>query len=423
MVDGDVHLDVAVPQLTDSSVLNQRLTSIADRLVSSFRSTVRREGGASSGRYHAMTVGWQLIGRSDRAIGIQLWVAQQHGLRVSIDRSVVWYDSLTQRMLDLPELFLPQAWPAVQEAVARALGEHGHEKAPVLAALSARGSPETQRVAFGFSSDGDLVLSLPAGTLADDRPLSVRLADAPLRSRLSAAGLSAKSAAAHPPAIVAAREPDCAKLKCVALTFDDGPGAFTAELVAILAQREVPATFFAVGNRIAQSPDLLASVHGAGMEIGNHSWDHRELTLVGAADMKRDLNRTSKAIADVTGQRPTLLRPPYGAQNKTVDSVSKQLDLAEILWNVDTLDWLYADAKRVENAAVTSTGRGSIILMHDIHRTTVAAVPGIVANLREQGFTLVTVSQLLGERPVPGQVYRQRAVTGVQSAQRGANRG
>lgn len=408
VVDPNVHLDVVVPQLASAPVLNRRLRGIAKTFVHSFRHTLRAEAGRP-GRYHAMTIGWQLLGHSGQATGIQLWVAQQHGLTVTIERVTVWYDTPTETVLALPDVIAPRAWPAVVSAIADALTPT-YRPNRVRAALGADGATRGKGPTFGFAADGDLVVTFAAGVLSGgSEPVSVRLAKSPLASRLSAAGRSARAATQAHRAPAKPARADCAKRRCVALTFDDGPGSFTAELVALLQQHEVPATFFVVGDRVRQSPDLLATVSAAGMEIGNHSSFHDELTFLAARDLKRDLEATSDAIAAATGHRPTLLRPPYGSRNATVDRVSEHLGLSEILWDIDTLDWRYADSRRVQNVAVGSAGRGSIVLLHDVHRTSVGGVPGIIRGLQRRGFTLVTVSELLGDRTVPGRVYRQQA--------------
>lgn len=413
LVDADVHLDVAVPQLSDAPVLNRRLRTVADTAVGSFRRTLRREAGRGPGRYHAMTAGWQLLAESKETVGLQLWVAQQHGLTVTIDGVTVWYDAATATVLTLPDLFAPAAWPAARRVITTTLSERRYRAAAVRAALTAPNRSEVKAPAFGFTSDGDLLVTFAPHALSMNAgPVSVRLPRAPLEARLSRAGRSASAAARRPgfEKEVRGEQVDCGKRKCVALTFDDGPGPYTAELVAMLGQQRVPATFFLVGDRVRQAPDLVAVLDAAGMEIGNHSSHHDELTLLSAGEMRRDLAATSQAITSVTGHRPTLLRPPYGSRNATVDQVSKKLGLAEILWDVDTLDWRHPDPDYVRQAAVAPARRGSIILLHDIHRTTVTAVPDIVRNLHRRGYTLVTVSQLLGERLTPGQVYRRRAV-------------
>ncbi|HSU34988.1 MAG TPA: polysaccharide deacetylase family protein, partial [Propionibacteriaceae bacterium] len=410
VADPDLHLDVVVPQLKRAPVLNRQLRQVADSSVRSFHRTVRREAGRGSGRYHAMSVGWQLLARSDTTTGIQLWVAQQHGLQVRIDRMTVWYDHRSDKILRLKDLFVPAAWPAAQHAILGALRPHSDRPADVEAALAARGRPDGNGPTFGFTVNGSLVVTMAGNPRSPPgQPASVRLAPGPLQSGLSQAGRSASSTVrTHQARHAGAGRVDCSIRKCVALTFDDGPGPYTAELVSILGQRNVPATFFLVGDRVQLAPDLVVTLAEAGLEIANHSSHHDDLTTLGAHQMERDLAAASRAITAVTGHRPTLLRPPYGSRNPTVDTVSTKLRMAEILWDVDTLDWLHPDPVHVRHAAVKPARRGSIILMHDIHRTTVAAVPQIITDLERRGYTLVTVTQLLHGTPQPGRVYRRR---------------
>jgi peptidoglycan/xylan/chitin deacetylase (PgdA/CDA1 family) len=278
------------------------------------------------------------------------------------------------------------------------------------AALSADEAPEGKAPTFGFAANGDLVVTFAPRVLwSRAEPVSVTLAGGALGPRLSGAGLAARGAAqANRVRAVAPAPPNCAREKCVALTFDDGPGSFTAELVELLQRRKVPATFFLVGNRVQLGPDLAQLLDSAGMEVGNHSSSHKELPNLATPELGRDLRQASEVLAAVTGRRPTLLRPPYGSRNVAVDRASKELGMSVILWDVDTLDWRYPDAARARSAAVNPARRGSIILLHDVHRTSVAAVPGIIEDLQRRGFTLVTVSQLIGGQTEPGQVYRQQ---------------
>jgi peptidoglycan-N-acetylglucosamine deacetylase len=200
---------------------------------------------------------------------------------------------------------------------------------------------------------------------------------------------------------------DCARLKCIALTFDDGPGAYTSQLLNSLDAGGAQATFFLVGNRVSSYAPLVARMGRLDMEIANHSWSHPNLTTLGSSSITSQLSTTSDVIRSVTGKRPTLMRPPYGAYNSTVTSVSRQQGLAVIMWNVDTLDWKYRSSSYVRSAAVNNARNGAIILMHDIHPTTVNAVPGIISDLKARGYTMVTTSDLIGF-PQAGQVYSKR---------------
>jgi peptidoglycan/xylan/chitin deacetylase (PgdA/CDA1 family) len=196
---------------------------------------------------------------------------------------------------------------------------------------------------------------------------------------------------------------DCHAVKCIALTFDDGPGPYTARLLADLKQFNAHATFFVIGQHVVASPRLVRAEFAGGHEVGNHSWSHPELTRLTVAQVDRQLQLTDNAIHRATGQTPTLVRPPYGAVNA---AVKRQIARPVILWNRDTLDWKVRNAQHVTDAVLGSARPGDIVLMHDIHPTTVDAVPGILQALTEQGYHFVTVSQLLqGVRLNPGQAY------------------
>ncbi len=189
---------------------------------------------------------------------------------------------------------------------------------------------------------------------------------------------------------------DCNSNKCVALTFDDGPGAYTEELLGILAQHNVKATFFMIGRQISGYASVVKDVASAGHEIGVHTWDHFDPTTLSDADVLSQVNRTKDAIAKATGFRPVLFRPPYGAVN---DNVMSLLKAPIIQWSVDPEDWKDHDADIVFERVVNNTVNGSVVLSHDIHSTTVESYKRIVPKLLEEGFFLVTTSELLGLDP------------------------
>ncbi|MCX5201158.1 polysaccharide deacetylase family protein [Streptomyces sp. NBC_00237] len=201
---------------------------------------------------------------------------------------------------------------------------------------------------------------------------------------------------------------DCRVAKCVALTFDGGPGRYTAELLDLLAEERVPATFFLIGKGpVFTYPELVRRMADEGHEVGNHSWTHPRLTEVPVAEARRQLVLTQDAIEQVTGRRPTLMRPPQGRTNAEVAALCKELGLAQILWNSRALDWREHDPKVIEERILKSAKRGGVVLLHDIYEGTVPAVPGIVKGLRERGFTLVSVERLFAPGVVEaGEVYR-----------------
>ncbi len=201
--------------------------------------------------------------------------------------------------------------------------------------------------------------------------------------------------------------PDCAVLACIALTFDDGPGDYTPALLDELAARGVHATFFVLGSQVQKHPDVVTRMAAEGHVVGNHSWSHPKLTNLSAADAGSEIDGTTSVIQQVTGTTPTLVRPPYGASNDTVLAVLAARGDAAIMWSVDTEDWRNRDIGITTQRAMAGAAPGAIILMHDIHLSTVQAVPGIIDQLLAAGYTLVTVPELLGPT-TPGQVYRSR---------------
>ncbi|WP_306187658.1 MULTISPECIES: polysaccharide deacetylase family protein [unclassified Streptomyces] len=201
---------------------------------------------------------------------------------------------------------------------------------------------------------------------------------------------------------------DCRKAKCVALTFDGGPSLTTPRLLDILKQQHLHATFFVQGRgHIAEYPEILRRIADEGHEIGNHTWTHPVLTQIDADDARAELTHTQDAIEKVTGTKPVLMRPPQGRTSRKVANICKDLGLAQVLWSVTAKDYETTDTALITKRVLEQTHRDGIILLHDLHKGTVPAVPGIIKALEDRGYTIVTVSQLLAPaRPEPGMVYR-----------------
>lgn len=188
--------------------------------------------------------------------------------------------------------------------------------------------------------------------------------------------------------------PDCDKLKCIALTYDDGPFPDTSRLTEVMRQEKVRATFFMLGQNVVRYPQTVKDVVATGSELANHSWNHASLPGLGTDAMRSQLRRTNQAIKEVAGIEVTLMRPPYGATNQRLDDVCRELGLAEIYWNVDTLDWKYSDSDRLIDYVLGHAARDKVVLMHDIHGSTVDASQAIFRGLKKRGYTLVTVTEL-----------------------------
>ena len=184
--------------------------------------------------------------------------------------------------------------------------------------------------------------------------------------------------------------------KVIALTFDDGPGPYTAQLLDILDQHGAKATFFLIGSKVSGQANVVRSIHARGHQLGNHSWSHPELPKLPIDQIAGEIDRTNDAIKQATGITPTVMRPPYGAVNSAVLEQLRARGMSSILWSVDTRDWADRNSDIVCSRAVAGAHPGAIILMHDIHQTSVNAVPCILSALKQQGYSFVTVQGLLG---------------------------
>ncbi len=183
----------------------------------------------------------------------------------------------------------------------------------------------------------------------------------------------------------------------VAVTFDDGPSAsLTPRVLDIFNSHGAHATFFVQGQNAAHNRSLLARAAAEGHEIGSHTWNHINMGTSSTATIVNQLDRTAEVIEQATGRRPKVMRPPYGSINSSlVNLVYNRYGTPAILWDVDTNDWRKPGVQTVVNRAVNGARPGSIILLHDIHASTVEAVEGIVTGLQARGFKLVTVSELI----------------------------
>jgi peptidoglycan-N-acetylglucosamine deacetylase len=183
----------------------------------------------------------------------------------------------------------------------------------------------------------------------------------------------------------------------LAMTFDDGPSAeYTPRLLDLLKARHIKATFFLVGKNVQAHPELVRRILAEGHEIGNHTWDHPQLSKLSDAQATDEIEKTQDAIRAACGVTPTLLRPPYGALNKPEHIwIPQQLKLNVIYWTVDTEDWKHPGAAAITQRVLAGARPGAIILQHDIHGQTIDAMPAALDGLIAKGYHLVTVSQLI----------------------------
>src|SRR5438874_5068039 len=183
----------------------------------------------------------------------------------------------------------------------------------------------------------------------------------------------------------------------IALTFDDGPSAtLTPKLLELLAAHHIKATFFVIGENVAEHPEIVARAAREGHEIGNHSWSHPNLAKMSEEGVRSQLRRTDDAIKSATGVRPTLLRPPYGSITAREKRwIHDEFGYQIILWDVDPNDWKRPGPAVVRTRILKETRPGSIVLSHDIHPGTIEAMPSTFGALEAKGFKFVTVSELI----------------------------
>jgi peptidoglycan/xylan/chitin deacetylase (PgdA/CDA1 family) len=200
----------------------------------------------------------------------------------------------------------------------------------------------------------------------------------------------------------------CAVLKCVALTFDDGPGPFDERLLQILKDNDAKATFFLIGNKVAANPAGAKRIADAGMEIGNHTWEHPNMTTIPPEDVAGQFSRANDAITAATGRTPSLYRPAGGLSNPMVRQAAGQFGLAEILWDVIPFDWANdSNTAATRYMLMTYIKPGSVVLFHNTYSSTVDLLYQFIPVLKANGYRLVTVSELLGPR-APGSSYGSR---------------
>lgn len=177
----------------------------------------------------------------------------------------------------------------------------------------------------------------------------------------------------------------------VALTFDDGPSKYTNEILDILKDNGICATFFVLGNKVPYGQENLLKMLENGNEIGNHTYNHKWLAHLDEIEIKNQISKTQEVIFEYTRYLPKVFRPSYGDIPK---EIRKEINLEVTLWNVDTLDWKLKNKKQIIKRATRNTKDGDIILMHDTYKRTKDALPEIINTLKKKGFQFVTISEL-----------------------------
>lgn len=184
-------------------------------------------------------------------------------------------------------------------------------------------------------------------------------------------------------------------VKKVAITFDDGPNPdYTEMLLAGLKERGVNATFFLLGKEVEQYPEIVKKIHEGGHLIGTHSYEHVNLSNLTDAAAIEQVDKTNAAIHAIIGVFPEYIRPPFGCWKPNLDY---ETTMIEVLWDVDPKDWATSNSSVIAQRVLGDVEENDIILLHDASESSVLAAFKIIDELKSQGYTFVTVEEILLE--------------------------
>lgn len=191
----------------------------------------------------------------------------------------------------------------------------------------------------------------------------------------------------------------------VALTYDDGPSMYTQELLNVLKENNSTATFFVLGLQVNKNKESISRMIEEGNQVGNHSFDHKRLTILSDEELYNQINKTDNLVYETALYKPYVIRPPYGS---TSDDLIEKLQKPIIKWSIDTRDWESRDAETINQIILDNVKDGDIILMHDIYESSLEASKTVIPELIKRGYQLVTVSEMSEYREVTlkaGQSY------------------
>ncbi|MFX0537886.1 polysaccharide deacetylase family protein [Ornithinimicrobium sp. Y1847] len=446
--DQDAQIHLVVPRLAGHPALSGSLLAAAEERAEEFRADYAVDGDAGMTATPFITGQWRLVAASKDILGVETETYVNAGASSQTAWTVDWYQPRTGTLLEPWDLVEEDHRVGVMDVVVTELEAEvqGFDEE------RAREFLRDGRVRLGFDGDGRLFVGFDEYAVApgSESGPSVVLGQAVEEGWLSELGEQARRATmdldasavpeqpagsgsdagadndepTHVPTAETTQEPspsptaapvspsagdvNCAVERCVALTFDDGPSSgLTPRLLDILSAEGVAATFYVTGSQVNANPGIVARQLSEGHQVGNHTWSHPSLPGLGTAGVRDELARTNQAIRAATGASPTTMRPPYGASDETVRAAAAAEGLAQVTWDVDTRDWEHKNPARTLGIVQQTIRPGSIILMHDVHETTVQAVPEVVAWLRSQGYRMVTVNQLVGQLE-PGQMVSRR---------------
>lgn len=420
LMEEDLAVRIAYPEGT-LTVLNQVIESWIAETVDYYQKEAA--GSGANGESAELTADYSSYLTADRWVSVKITgLFDKPYLAHPVDIIATFHADLqTGRLLTLDDLLLPGGREKLQSIIIKDCNletEYIDEHLLDLWALTSDGLEIIlARGDYLPMSDGTVTLEYPYETLKDILILDELFeaeehtteSDTTYEEPVTSPSEESTAPTIEAPTTSPA-EPDPNK-PMIALTFDDGPSKHTDRLLDIFAAHEGKGTFFVVGNLIENRLDTVERIALEGHQVAGHSWDHRQLTKLGSEELTHQIMATRAKIYETTGVDATVLRPPYGSVNEEVENVCAQLGVTIVNWSMDTLDWKYKDADKIYNTIINEVKDGDIILCHDLHGTTVDAMERVIPALIEQGYQLVTVSELLsyGDKEITaGNVYTKR---------------
>lgn len=187
----------------------------------------------------------------------------------------------------------------------------------------------------------------------------------------------------------------------IALTFDDGPDPeMTPKVLAVLAEHQVKATFFLIGHKVEQYPDLAKQIAAAGHVVADHSYSHSNtIAIFPTAKLTADIKQGADIIEQATGKRPMWFRPPFGVTNPRYAKALKTLGMTSIGWSVRSMDTTKPDANILLRRITDSLKPGSIVLLHDTQQVTLQILPQLIQQVQKRGMEIVGLPELINKEP------------------------
>ncbi len=401
-IQSDIHYGEAYPMgvsypVTSSQTVNEQIKSFVDSQVEQFQTTiVSSSADESVGSSAELNIDYQLSCFNEDIVSILFHVQQNGGDSSGDGLAAMTFDLNGEKRMNLSDFFREGSGyeqyllDKVQSSLRDQKVLDKKEKGPVSVDQLQNFMLDGDQIVFYFSpgsvadsSYGQLEVSIP-----------LRLMHSFSYFQFDDAGTSVSSQPEAYPAVTQPESPQTSTgTKQIALTFDDGPYKNTEKVLDLLDQYNAKATFFVVGNRVEYFPETIRRMVSSGHCIGNHTYSHKRLDNLSPAQVSQQLTKTNEAVKEITGGYvPQYVRPPYGFYDHNIKTID---GMPVILWTVDPGDWSLKNTQKIAQGVIQNAKDGDIVILHEQLTQSVEATEIILQELTNQGFSFVTVDQLM----------------------------